>query len=134
MRINIDVIPHSEQRYETVGDWWVGEDGEVQIRASEMSEEAYSALVIIHELNEVLIEAVRRTGGLRVPQSLVNETDAWDKAYEAARTEENEVGEPGADPRCPAYRGHMAASAIEHVVAMILGINYNDYADEIAKL
>jgi hypothetical protein len=134
MKINIEVIPHKEHRYETVGDWWLDAEGVLQVRVSKMSDSRYSALVVIHELAEVLIESVKRTGQLVVPQSLVDETDKFDKAYEAAREPDNEEGEPGCEPTCPVYQGHMAASAIENIAAMLLGINYNEYADEIASL
>lgn len=134
MRINIEVIDHSQQRYETVGDWYMDQDGWLQIRVSQLSNLKYSALVAIHELVEVLIEGVKRTGHLEVPAKLVEQTDMFDKRYEYTRTPDNEDGEPGAEPDCPVYQGHMAATAIEHMAAMILGVNYNEYEAEIASM
>lgn len=134
MDIHIEIIPHSQQRYPTVGDWWVDNQGIVQIRVSEMKAWCGNVLVAIHELVEVLIESAKRTSTLRVPANLVKETDEFDKTYEANRTRDNKEGEPGLDPRCPVYQGHMAASAIEMIAAMILGVNYNDYVDEVASL
>src|SRR5215469_2815879 len=113
MIINIHEIDHSEQRYPTVGDWWIGADGVLQVRVSKMSDPRYSALVAIHEIVEVLIEGTKCAGKLEVPRELVDETDKFDKVYEAARDSENEAGEPGCEPDCPVYQGHMAASAIE---------------------
>lgn len=144
MDIHIEIIPYNKHRSiyinpvtgrsTTVGDWWVDSNGIVQVRASEMETPCGSALVIIHELVEVLIESVKRTGALRVPARLVEETDEFDKTYEANRTRDNKEGEPGCEPNCPVHQGHMAASAIEMIAAMILRVNYNAYADEIASL
>jgi len=134
MRINIEVIPHNEQSYETVGDWRIDEKGVLQIRVSRLSKAKYSALIAIHELVEVLIESVRRVGHLKVPPKLVEDTDLFDKNYEYSRPEDDEDSEPGAEPDCPVYQGHMAASAIEYIAAMILAINYNEYQKEIVGL
>ena len=134
MRINIETISHAQQRYPTVGDWWLDDAGVLQVRVSKMSNPRYGALIVIHELVEVLIESAKRTGSLNVPVRLVEETDAFDKHYEANRGSDNEEGEPGCEPDCPVYQGHMAASAIENIAAMLLGVNYNDYADEVASL
>jgi len=132
MNIQIQIIPHNEHRYETVGDWWLDDDGTLQVRVSKLSDSRYEALVVIHELVEVLIESVKRTGKLEIPQKLVEETDMFDKRYEYGRAADDEESEPGCEPDCPVYQGHMAASAIENIVAMLLNVNYNDYADEIA--
>ena len=35
MKINIETIPHGDQRYPTVGDYWDDSDGVVQVRVSE---------------------------------------------------------------------------------------------------
>lgn len=134
MKIDIQIIPHNEQRYETVGDWWLDEDGILQVRASGLSSSRYSALIVIHEIVEVLIESVKRSGAIQVPPALVEQTDMFDKRYEYTRSPDNEEGEPGGEPDCPVYQGHMAASAIERIAAMILGVNYNEYADEIASM
>ncbi len=40
MDIHIKTVPHKEQRYNTVGDYWI-EDRVIQIRVSEMGNEDY---------------------------------------------------------------------------------------------
>jgi hypothetical protein len=134
MKINIEIIPHEQQRYPTVGDWWVDPDGTLQIRASQLSESRYSALVALHELVEALIEGIKESDRLDVPPSLVAKADAWDKRYEERRPPDDKYSEPSAVPTCPVYEGHMAASAIEHVAAMLLGVDYNHYQTKIADL
>jgi hypothetical protein len=134
MKINIEEIDHREQRYPTVGDWWLDTDGVLQVRVSRLSDPRYGALVVLHELVEVLIEGVKRTGRLAIPQALIDEVDAFDKRYEADRPKDDDTSEPGSDPTNPAYRGHMAAMATEHIAAMLFGINWNTYNDEVMSL
>jgi hypothetical protein len=145
LKFNYEVIPHNEQRYETVGDWYAEEwdfDGVketvIQFRVSEMSNPHFELLVFIHEFVEFMIEfGVRRkyfTHEQPAIAGLVAETDVFDQRYEAKRTPDDRTSEPGYVPTCPVYLGHMAASAIEHVAAMILGVNYNDYAKKVASL
>jgi hypothetical protein len=138
MKLNIEIIPHHEQRYETVGDWWLDREGVLQVRISRLSMHRYEILVLIHELVEIFIEWHRRTQrGLDDTKSLLeltSETDEFDILYEKRRKRGDKESEPGCETECPVYNGHMAASAIEHVAALIFGINYNDYANEIANL
>jgi hypothetical protein len=133
MKIEIDIIPHAAQRYPTAGDWFLDDEGVLQIRASTMSDLRYTALVILHELVEVLVESIKQ-GGLSVPRWLVVQTDVFDKDYEAKRAKDDDFSEPGYQPDCPVYQGHMIASAVEHLVAMLLKIDFNAYQDAIASL
>lgn len=134
LKIQIDTIDHKNQAYETCGDWRV-EGDTVHIFVSEMSDHRYEALVAIHELVEVLIETVKRTGELSLPPpSLIEATDAFDKAFEAGRPPDDDESEPGCVPACPVYQGHMVATATEHLAAMVLGIDYNHYSSEIEGL
>lgn len=134
MKINFEVIPHREQRYETCGDWWLDSEGTLQVRVSHLSDARYSRLIFIHELVEFLLESQKCGGDLNAMEQLVKETDAFDKAYEAKRRIDDDKSEPGCEPDCPVYQGHMAAAAIEQICAMILGVNYNEYTDEVAAL
>ena len=138
MKINFEVIPHNQMRYETCGDWWLDAEGVIQFRVSRMSNNRFSALVFIHEFVELMIELAKRSFGQlearEILKQLVARTDHFDKEYEKGRPADDDESEPGCEPRCPVYQGHMAASAIEHIAAMILGVNYNQYADEIAAM
>lgn len=134
MRINIEIIPPEQQRYDTAGDWWVDENGVLQVRASEMKDPRYSNLIVIHELVEVLVETVKRQVDLVPPKHLILMTDRFDQAYEDDRSVDDDTSEPGYNPGCPVYEGHMIASAIEHLAAMLMTVDYNDYQKAISDL
>jgi len=125
VKINIEIIPHDQHRYPTVGDWWFEEDGTLQVRASEMSDPKYSWCVILHELIEVLLCHLKGIS--------TKEVDDFDKAYEAKRGEDD-VSEPGDDLRAPYHEEHVIASIAERAIAFSLGIDWNQYNDEIEAL
>ena len=61
MRIVIETIPHDKHRYETVGDYWYDDMGTLQVRVSDMGNEFYEKMVVIHELIE---EALTKQKGI----------------------------------------------------------------------
>ena len=63
MKINIETIPHSDQRYPTVGDYWDDENGVIQVRVSDMKDWRYEALVVMHELIEMFLTKHRGIAG-----------------------------------------------------------------------
>lgn len=151
MRLDIQIIDHNAQRYETCGDWWVDAEGVVQVRVSHLSDRKYEYLILIHELTEMFLELAKRRTKLTRPNRIVQppphevrelqelrllteETDRFDQRYEASRSADDNESEPGCEPDCPVYQGHMAASAIENIAAMVLEVNYNKYAEEVGAL
>ena len=130
MKIQIELIPQSQHRYEgTVGDWWIDADGVLQIRASEMENRLHSTLVALHEVVEALVVGIQKTRQLSVPQWLVESVDVFDKQYI-----EDEEDEPGYSADAPYYEAHMIASTIEHLVAMLLKIDYNIYESAVDSI
>jgi len=125
MRIDIQTIPHSDQRYPTVGDWYYGDDGTWCFRISKMSDWRYEILVAIHELVECVL--CRHAG---ISQY---EVDEFDKAFEAARPEGN-FDEPGDDPRAPYRIPHCIATGVERIVASFLGVSWKAYDAEVNSL
>lgn len=125
MNIRIETIPHGQQRYPTVGDWFFDSHGDLVIKVSELGDWRYEALVAVHELVEVLL--CKHQG---VSQE---EVDKFDIEFEKARVEGN-VDEPGDDVRAPYRRQHCLATAIERVMAAEFGVAWNDYNDAIQKL
>ena len=89
--------------------------------------------MLFRSIVEVLTQSLQY-GTLEPAKHLVEDTDKFDKAFEANRHPSDLSSEPGYDPQCPVYNGHMIASSVEHIVAMLLGIDYNRYADEVEKL
>lgn len=125
MNITIKTIPHKDQRYETVGDWWFDGKGDLQIRVSGLSNWRREALIAVHELVEVLI--CKQDG---VTQESV---DSFDKEFESKRPEGN-TDEPGDDPKSPYSKQHCVATGIERILAAGLDVCWKGYEEEINSL
>lgn len=125
MRIEIETIPHSQQRYSTPGDWFYDENGVIHIKVSELSDWRREALMAIHELAEMLM--CKHDG---VTQESV---DRFDIEYERNRTDGDE-SEPGDDLDAPYRKQHCIASGIERVMAGALEVCWDTYGDEISRL
>ncbi len=132
-KFDIKVIDHKDQRYETCGDWWLDNEGVWHIRVSDMGNPAYENLVIIHEMNEIMIAIALLPPDTSFHQ-LVAQVDRFDKRYENNRHPADDFSEPGYVPACPVYKPHMIASAIEHMVAAELNVDFNLYGDAVASL
>jgi hypothetical protein len=118
MKIHIRTIPHSEQRYPTVGDYW-NNDGVEEVRVSQLGDWRYEMLVTIHELIEM---AITRHRG--IPEQAISE---FDIKFEEAREQGIVEGEPGDDPKAPYCREHFFATNIERLLAAELDVNWPDY-------
>jgi hypothetical protein len=138
-KIDIQIIPHAEQRYRTVGDWWwtQEEDGsrKLHIRVSRMSAYRGELLVMIHELIEALICDYSRVTDKAV--------DEFDRDYEASREKYVKArcgcmptvdSEPGDDVHAPYHHQHYLASAIERVLALALHVDWDKYVEEVNSL
>lgn len=131
MFIDYRVIPHSEQNYETAGDYfWQGET--LCIRVSKMSDPRYEHLIYMHELVEAI--AVKA-------KNKVDDSTKFDMPYEEARATGQKRtpcgcpwGEPGDDPHSPYYDEHQMASAVELMYAKELGVNWTAYCHEVEAL
>lgn len=116
MKIILERINESAQRYPTLGDWWFDADGTLQIRASaDTDEQAF--LYALHELVEAWL--CQKRG---ITQEAV---DAFDMQYERDRAAHfpDDESEPGDDPNAPYRREHRFAMLIEHLVARELGLD-----------
>lgn len=129
MNISIEVIHHSQQRYDTVGDWQfvsgLKPEEELKIRVSRLSDWRYEALVGLHELIEALL--------CKVANVSTEDVDSYDMAYESNRAPGDE-SEPGDHLEAPYYRQHCIASGVERVVAAILGVDWLAYEKELSQL
>ncbi len=106
--ISILVIPHSEQRYDTVGDW----RGDGRITVSAMGGEDYEFLVALHEFVEWYLCRKRGISDAEVT--------SFDEAYDGG-------GEPGDALWAPYRREHQFATFIERQVAIELGVSWDEY-------
>ena len=123
MKINIEVIPHEQQRYPTVGDYWT-EDGVQQVRVSRLPDWRYEILVAVHEIIEL---AITRHRG--IPEGVISE---FDVEFERLRESRLRSGEPGDHPDSPYRREHFFATSLERLLAMELDVDwfqYEEYVD-----
>jgi len=126
--IHIRTIPHSEQRYDTVGDYWTDADGVEQFRISSMSNADYEFLVALHELVESHLAAKR---GIAEPA--ITEFDQWFEV-ERERGRFSEDAEPGDHPEAPYRREHQFATLIERLMAYELGVDWASYDQAVMSL
>jgi len=112
MKIQISVIPHKLQRYDTLGDWWFSADGHLFIAVSEMPDRRQSMLIAIHELVEALLCDQRG-----IPERTVSD---FDMAH-------LDCDDPGFLADAPYRREHTFADAIERLMAGEIGVDWLEY-------
>lgn len=125
MKIIIETIPYSHQRYTTVGDWYYDPDGTLRIKVSRLSDRRLEALIAIHELVEVL---TCELDGITQQQ-----VDDFDKLYELKR-EPGDESEPGDASNAPYRKQHCLATGIERILASVWGVDWLKYEDELCEL
>lgn len=125
MNVNIQVIPHDQQRYETCGDWFFDTDGTLQIRVSKLSDWRREMLIAVHELAEVLM---CKNDGISAES-----VDRFDMDFEKDRHPDDD-SEPGDSPDAPYVNQHCIATGIERILAAELGVNWRNYENELGDL
>lgn len=113
------VVPHLAQRYNTVGDYYYKNQSHLQILISELGDDNYHFLVLLHELIEAHLCRLR---GIEEP--LIK---AFDESYSGS-------GEPGASPDAPYQKEHLFAESIERLVATELGVDWDTYSKAVNSL
>lgn len=128
MNITIKTIPHDQQRYATCGDWWEDEQGNLEIRVSDMGNPVYESLIALHELVEFL-QCKKR--GITTAQ-----VDEFDMQFEKARALglHGEDDEPGDHPDAPYRKEHFFATNIEALMAGQLDVNWQEYEKAVYAL
>ncbi len=130
LHIYIDTIPHSEQRYPTVGDYWHTSNKscgykKIEVRVSNMENPDYEFLVAIHELIEAYLTKKRG-----ITEELITD---FDIKFEESRTPES-TDEPGDHPNAPYRKEHFFATTIERLAAAELGVDWMAYSAKINSL
>ena len=111
-KIVIEFIPHSEQRYNTCGDWlFQGEN--LVIRVSETQDQRSQQLVAVHELCEAL--------ACNVDGVTQESVDAFDMGPGV------DLDEPGSDPAAPYHEQHEMAEAIERRLATAMLVDWDEH-------
>jgi hypothetical protein len=126
MKINIETIPHANQRYPTVGDYWDDPDGVVQVRVSDMKDWRYEALVAVHELVEMFLTKARG-----IDEAVISD---FDISFEKSRVEGMVSGEPGDHEHAPYRREHFFATNLERLLAAELGVDWFHYDRDVEAL
>lgn len=120
--INVQFVPHQEQRYNTVGDWWLDKSDVLQIRVSALSHVSYMVAIAVHEI----IEAVLCLGaGIREA-----DVDQFDKDWELGDNQ----GEPGDSKQAPYHLQHGFATAAERLIIAASGGSWEEYDNETEDL
>ena len=117
-RIVIDVVPHNQQLYETVGDYHLDTNGDLHIYVSELGDPRYNFLVAIHELVEAGLVDDRNISE--------NSISSFDKLFEDLRPEGN-TDEPGDELAAPYRKEHCTATGIERIMASELNVAWKEY-------
>jgi len=112
VRIDIRVIPHAEQRYVTLGDYWDDANGVKQIRVSDLGDDKMNLLVAVHELIETYL-----CDAAGIAEPIV-------KAFDEAHPDELD---PGSHPDAPYREQHLAAEWIERILADQLRVDWQTY-------
>lgn len=119
MRVEIQTIPHSDQRYDTIGDWIPTPGGNIVIYVSSLDDWKKELLVGIHELIEA---ALCKDRGIRE-----EDVTTWDKDHPDA-------DEPGGVRGAPYFDEHAFAEHIEYQVAEQLGVRWASYERAIKEV
>lgn len=129
MKIVIETIPHSQQRYETVGDWFFEQTKNcgliLHIKVSSMQNADMEILVAIHELIEAILCSKRG-----ITQQVV---DAFDESFEFVR-EKGDDSEPGDSPDAPYRKEHLFTTGIEKLMAAELDVDWQAYEKAVNEL
>lgn len=122
MKIVIETIPISEMRYPTCGDYWIDEDGIMQVRVADTGDEAYNQAIMLHELWESFL--------ITVP---IDEIDVFDIEFEKRR-QDGDFNEPGDDPKAPYQKEHCSATGIERIFIALKNKKWKEYEEVVNKL
>ena len=127
LKIDIKTIPHSRQRYDTVGDWFNRGSKEV-ILISDMDDWRYEFLVAFHELIE---KKLCEQSGITEEQ-----VTSWDLNFEDLRKKgaHSDTEEPGDDPDAPYSKQHTTATIMEQMMAKELGVDWESYENKVNSL
>ena len=126
LKINFEVIPSSQQRYPTCGDYWLDEKGVWQFRVSRMGNLFYEILVLIHELTEWAMCEV-----IGIKETDIMKFDEMFEKERAAGLWKDE--EPGDDDRAPYRYQHQCATEVERLAARFFKVKWDIYATAVEK-
>ncbi|KAB0668934.1 hypothetical protein F6V30_13940 [Oryzomonas sagensis] len=111
-QINIRIIPHKHQRYDTYGDYYINDDGTLVVLVSEFADPDVAIRIAIHEV----LEAWRcKKRGLDF-----KEIDNFDMAHPAS-------DDPGLLKCAPYHLEHMQSDQVERLLCHQDGVKWEDH-------
>ena len=118
--LQVSVIDHNKQRYNTVGDWYYdSSENSIIVKVSDTRNNRLNFLIAIHEI----IEAT-----LCMWDGITSKmVDKWD-------SNNADYNDPGSLPNCIYGKQHLIATSIEMMLAVIIGVDWNWYEDVINSL
>lgn len=119
-KINIEIIPHNKQRYNTAGDYFLDNRGIWQFRISEMKNIYYEMFVLIHELWEWLRVVIVKG----IPEPIIAQFDK----------DHIEHPDPGTLKNAPYHKEHMESTSIEKFLIKKVKLNWKTYDKSFDKL
>jgi hypothetical protein len=118
--IDIRIIPHKDQIYETAGNY--GEDGcGWWMEISKMEDWRYEAMCAMHELLEMILTKAQGVDW--------KDIDNFDMTGEG-----KDMDDPGISPKAPYHTQHLAAMRLEKDICKIMGIPWYKYDRSYSKL
>lgn len=126
MKIIIEIVEHNQQRYNTVGDWFVDEQDShiMRIRVSHMPTMQAEMCIAIHELVEMMLCSAAKP---IVTAKMVDEFDFHWQPHAG-------IEEPGEDPTAPYHNQHTIATSFEKHLAAALGIDWEIYEHNVQQV
>lgn len=122
--LEVEVIPHEDQRYRTAGDWQIGEDGAIHIKVSDTGNIVDALLIGMHEAVEAIL---CREHGIEE-----RDVDEFDRQF--GEWHDISCEEPGEDPRAPYFKEHAIADVVERLLALQMGVPWAEYSNRVDGL
>lgn len=128
MKTLIKTIPHSEQRYDTCGNYQKLHNGATLIEVSDTGDADYNFLIALHELVEQYL--VEREG---IDDEAITRFDIRFE-FERKQGLHAATDEPGDSELSPYRRQHFVATNIERIIAGVLGVDWSKYEKAVSSL
>ena len=120
-RIQVDIITHKSQKYDTAGDYEQMRDGRWVLSISRLTDWRYEACILIHELVEMCLTKHHNVDW--------KDIDIFDISGEG-----KDHPDPGTLPSAPYHNEHILATQLEKKFAKMLGVDWKKYNEELDSL
>jgi hypothetical protein len=112
--IQIRIIPHGCQRYDTYGDYWIDEKNILQVRVSEFADPDIAIRIAVHELMEAWRCSKKGIDFAEIDRFDIANIDHHD---------------PGIFKCAPYHHEHMQSMDIERLLCIQDGVKWEEYYD-----